>query len=285
MISYHFAILRYVHDAATEEFVNIGVVMWIPERSKLLFRINERVGRLSKFFKNIDTPSYRQMMSNLKRAADLKWASDNVTTPYLFKNIADRPIEIFHAIVREDASCFQWSRLMSGISQDAERRFEELFEEFVTFHDSPVTHQRRSDKEIWKYVRQMLRRHHLEESVQYGVKMEGRSYHYSFRMGWNNGIPQVLEPISFALKDSTRIVDKANTWHGRLFNLSMSNNFGFTAVVAQPHSGKMKAFNDGLAILNSAKSIRKIITEDEVSDYMSEIKNDLPTQREVPILF
>ena len=271
MTSYHFAILRYVHDVSTEEFVNIGVAMWIPDRAKLLFRVNERFGRLSGFFKNIDGPSYRQMVRNLK------CSFQEVATVHQ-KNAAGQPSEIFHAIVREDASCFQWSRLMSGISQDAERRFEELFEEFVTFHESSMAHQRRSDAEMWADVDHLLKVNHLDKHVQYGVRIEARNYDYSFRMGWNNGTRQVLEPISFALKKPAGIVDKANTWSGRLFHLSKSNNFGLTAVIAQPDDDNMEAFNDGWEILKGARSIRKIITEDEVDDYMSEIKKDLSIQ-------
>lgn len=284
MTSYHFAILRYVHDVSTEEFVNIGVVMWIPERSKLVFRVNERFSRLFSFFKDIDKSSYRKMVLNLKSAADFKWASDNVATAYLFKNTANHPFEIFHEIVREDASCFQWSRLMSGISKNAEGRFKELFEEFVTSHEPPAVHQRHSETEIWAHVDHALKVHLLDRRVEYGVKLETPSYHYSFRMGWNNGIPQVLEPISFALKKPTSIVDRANTWSGRLFNLSKSNTFGFTAVIAPPENDNMEAFNHGWEILKGARSIRKIITKDEVDDYMSEIASDLSTQREVPIL-
>lgn len=276
MTAYHFAILRYVHDASTEEFANIGVAMWMPERSKLLFRVNERFGRISNFFKNIDGPSYRQMIRNLKSASDFKWASDNVDTAYLFKNPIDHASEIFNGIVREDASCFQWSRLMSGTSKDAERRFEELFEEFVTFHESPAaSHRRRSETEIWKGVQHALKIHHLDKHVRYDVKIQAPNYDYSFRMGWNNGTRQVLEPISFALKEPTRIVDKANIWSGRLFNLSKSNTFDFTAVIALPENDNMKAFNSGLAILKDANSIREIITEDQVDDFMSEIEKDL----------
>ena len=284
MTSYHFAILRYVHDVSTEEFVNIGVAMWIPGRSKLLFRVNERCGRLFSFFKNVDKPSYRRMVRNLKRAADLKWGSDNVSPAYLFKNTANHPFEIFHAIVREDASCFQWSRLMSGITHDVERRFEELFEEFVTFHESSVVqfycdaYHPRSEPQIWKHVCHVLEVHHLDRRVEYGVKIEAPNYDHLFQMGWNNGTRQVLEPISFALKKPAGIVDKANTWSGRLFNLSKSNDFGLTAVIAPPGVDNMDAFNDGLAILKDARSIRKIITEDEVDDYMSEIKKDLSIQ-------
>ena len=279
MTAYHFAILRYVHDVSTEEFVNIGVAMWIRGRSQLLFRVNERFSRLSDFFKDFDLSSYRKMVYNLKSAADLKWVSDDVATAFLFKNSGDRPSEIFNEIARKDASCFQWSRLMSGITQDVENRFEELFEEFVTYHESPATPHYRNEQKIWTYVRHALKAHDLHTRVQYDVEMEGASYRYSFRMGWNNGIPQVLEPISFALKKPTNIVDRANTWSGRLFNLSKSNVFGFTAVVTPLENENMEAYNNGLEILKGARSVRKIITEDELNDYISEIKSDLSNQR------
>ena len=278
MTSYHFAILRYVHDVSTEEFVNIGVSMWIPERSKLLFRVNERFGRLSNFFKDIDGHNYRQMVRSLK------YSFHEVAAVHQFKEAANHPSDIFHEIVREDASCFQWSRLMSGISKDAEKRFEELFKEFVTFHESSVAphhhdaYHPRSEPQIWKHVRRVLKAHHLDRRVEYGVKIEAPNYNHSFQMGWNNGTRQVLEPISFAFKKSASIVDKANTWSGRLFHLSKSNDFGLTAVIAPPGNDNMEAFNNGLAILKDAKSIRNIITEDAVDDYMSEIKKDLSIQ-------
>lgn len=276
MTTYHFAILRYVHDVSAEEFANIGLAMWMPNRCKLLFRVNERISRLSNFFKNIDGPSYRQMIRNLKCASKFKWASDNVDTAYLFENAANHASEIFAGIVRPDASCFQWSRLMSGISKDAERRFDEMFEELVTFHESPpVSHRPRSAKGIWKDVRHALKLHHLDRHVRYNEKIQAPNYDYTFKMGWDNGKRQVLEPISFALREPAKIIDRANIWSGRLFSLSKDNTFDFTAVVAPPENGNMEAFNDGWAILKGAKSIRDIITEDEVNDFMAEIARDL----------
>jgi len=271
MTTYHFAILRYVHDVSAEEFANIGLAMWMPDRCKLLFRVNERISRLSNFFKNIDVRSYRQMIRNIK------WASDNVDTAYLFENAADHAAEIFAGIVRPDASCFQWSRLMSGISKDAERRFDELFEEFVTFHEAPpVSHRPRSAKGIWKDVQYALKIHDLDRHVRYNEKIQAPNYDYTFKMGWDNGMRQVLEPISFALREPTKIIDRANIWSGRLFSLSSKDNaFEFTAVVAPPENGNLDVFKDGLAILNGAKSVRAIIAEDELNDFMAEVAREL----------
>ena len=278
MKSYHFRILRYVHDVSTEEFVNIGVMMWIPERSKLIFDANERFGRLSGFFKNFDGSGYRQMIHNLQRS--FRAIDIDLQNPGLFKNTPETTSEIFNELVREDASCFQWSPLMSGISTNPEERFNQLFEEFVTFHEPLGAPQRRNETMIWKTVHQALKDRDLESRVQFDVKMETPDFHYSFKLGWHNGTRQVLEPISLTLRYPARIVDKAHTWSGRLFNLSKNNTFGCTAVLApRDEYVDMTAFNQGFAILKDARSMREIITEDEVNDYISEIEKDLPIER------
>ena len=113
---------------STEEFVNIGVVMWIPEHSTLMFRVNEQSRRLSGFFNDFDSKSYRLMIRNLQSSFN-KVALD-LPTLRLFKAKPENTSEIFYELVREDASCFQWSSIMSGISTVPEQRLDQLFEEF-----------------------------------------------------------------------------------------------------------------------------------------------------------
>lgn len=274
MTTYHFRILRYVHDVSTEEFVNIGVVMWIPEHSTLMFRVNEQSRRLSGFFNNFDSKSYRQMIHYLQSSFN-KVALDSQTLR-LLKDNPENTSEIFYELVREDASCFQWSSLMSGISTIPEQRLDQLFEEFVVFRKSPGPVQRRNKRVIWSTVLKALKAHDLEEHVQFRVMMKAASFDCPFKMGWNNGIPQVLEPISLNLGDPVEIIDTANTWSGRLSILSQENTFNCTAVIAPADkSVNIKAYNQGYEILKDACSMRKVISENEVNDYMPEIKQDL----------
>lgn len=277
MKSYHFRILRYVHDVSTEEFVNIGVVMWMPECSQLIFRLNTRFGRLSRFFTNFDGDGYCQMVRNFQYVFDE--IAKNLPQLDMLTDTPRNTYEIFDELVREDDSCFQWSPVMYGITANPEEQLNELFEEFVTFHES-LGHRRpprpRNESMIWKTVYQALKAHHLDSHVELGFTMKSASYEHSFRMGWNNGIRQVLEPISLGLRNPGQIIDKAHTWSGRLLNLSTGNEFGCTAVLAPraEHVDRI-AFNDGLQILKEAPSMREVITEDKVNDYMSEIKKDL----------
>ena len=274
MTTYHFRVLRYVHDVSTEEFVNIGVVMWIPEHSTLMFRVNEQSRRLSGFFNDFDSKSYRLMIRNLQSSFN-KVALD-LPTLRLFKAKPENTSEIFYELVREDASCFQWSSIMSGISTVPEQRLDQLFEEFVVVRKSHEPVQRRNKKMIWNTVRKALKAHYIDKLVQYHVTMKAASFDWPFKMGWDNGIPQVLEPISLTLPDPVDIIDKANAWGGRLSILSKDNTFKCTAVISPADEYvNMAAYNQSYAILKNARSMRKVITEDEVNDYMPEIKQDL----------
>ena len=277
MKSYRCRILRYVHDVSKGEFVNIGVVMWIPEHSRLIFRLNEQYGRISGFFKNFDGISYGQMVRHLQRS--FKKVASDLQKPPLTRDTSKNTFEVFNLLVREDASTFQWSQVISGISTNPEDRLDRLFEEFVTFHASlerRKSSQPRNGKMIWKTVHQAVKAHHLEDHVQLNVTMKSDSFGHLFKMGWYNGTRQVLEPISLGLRKPTEIIDRANTWSGRLFNLSKDNEFECTAVLALPGEHvDTTVFKQGRQILENARSMRKVIIENEVNDYMSEIKKDL----------
>lgn len=277
MKSYRCRILRYVHDVPKGEFVNIGVVMWIPEHSRLIFRLNEQYRRISGFFKNFDGLSYRHILRNLQRS--FKKVASDLQKPPLIRNTSKNTFEVFNLLVREDSSTFQWSQVISGISPNPEDRLDRLFEEFVTFHESlgrrssPLP---RNERMIWKTVHQALKAHHLENHVERDVTMRSDSFGHSFKMGWYNGTRQVLEPIALGLREPAEIIDRANIWSGRLFNLSRKNAFHCTAVLApRAEHVDMKAFNGGVQILKDAPSMREVITEDDINDFMSEIKKDL----------
>ena len=260
MKPYRCRILRYVHDVPKGEFVNIGVVMWIPEHSRLIFRLNEQHRRLSGFFKNFDGISYRQILRNLQRS--FKKVASDLQKPPLTRDTPKNTFEVFNLLVREDASTFQWSQVISGISANPEDRLDRLFEDFVTFHESLSRRrspQPRNKTMIWKTVHQALKAHHLENHVERDFTMRSGSFDHSFKVAWYNGMQQVLEPISLGLLKPEGIIDRANVWSGRLFNLSKSNEFGCTVVLApRDEHVDMTAFNDGVQILKDAPSMREV---------------------------
>jgi hypothetical protein len=55
--TFTYTILRYVHDIATGEFVNMGVALYAPEAKYVSAICNSRYGRLSKLFRESPFPA------------------------------------------------------------------------------------------------------------------------------------------------------------------------------------------------------------------------------------
>ena len=55
MKNYQYQILRYYPDVVAEEFINVGIVFFIPEERKLISKIIENSSRLGALYHGIDT--------------------------------------------------------------------------------------------------------------------------------------------------------------------------------------------------------------------------------------
>lgn len=271
MITYHYRVLRYVNDVYIDEFVNVGVMMWIPEYDELMFEATSFYERFSQFFSDFDGTVYREMVQNTRE--DFKAFSRDLDILRLYKGHPRKPSDIFFELVNNDPTCLQWSPLISGVCTSPDQRFEQLFNEYVGQHKkNPPT---QYDK-IWAVVDKALEAHQLKNHVQLNFPMRAANVDWKFKMGWNNGIQQVLEPMPLAFKRPLKIIDTANIWSGRLDILADRHNFKCTAVVSKkPNNDNIEAYYQAFEILENVQSMCKVITENEVPEYISEIENDL----------
>lgn len=271
MTPYQFVLLRYMNNASAGELVNIGVVMWLPRQKRIVFSLNERYGRLSTFFQPFDGSSYRQMVKNL--SAHFAAVSRELTeSGRSIENIGD----LLPLLVRDDASCFQWSQAMGGISAEPEAELQDLVAELVERHEVRSSRQRRDEAEIWSNVEQRLRARGLLQRVQSSVEISSPNYAYKFKTGWQNGVRQVLEPISFDYLSAPDVIEKANTWSGRLLNLGKAADFQMTGVVAPPQRvDLLPVYNQARAILADMPQVRRLLTEDELDLFLPEIERDM----------
>lgn len=274
MKPYQFAILRYVHDVSTHEFVNIGVVTWTPKTNKFAFKVNEHYRRLSKFFPGFDGGNYHALVRNL--IGCFESVAIGLENHELFESEPKTIHELLPRILPFDNSCFQWSQVMSGISEDPEKRLEQLFGDFVGRNDPELPRERQDEGSIWRRVFERTSYHGLASKIERDVRIATARYFWDFKMGWKNGIPQVLEPVSLDLTDSDRIKEKSNSWVGRLQTLGKSNAFKMTAVVSAPRDlALLSAFEDSCAILGDSPSIRRVISEKELDDFLIEVKAEI----------
>lgn len=274
MSRYQFALLRYVHDPVAGEFANIGVVLFDVDGERLLVRTSERYRRITEFFRTLNNTAYRTMVRHVERSlADI---DERLRQRDALFPVPETLEEALAAVFVDPESCIRPSPIMYGVQENVEGRFEELFVEFVSQYDNFVERDRRDEEDVRRAFDRELVRAGLAQRVQYGYPINAPNYRYQFHAGWMNGRPQVMEPISLDLVDGTRIVDKANLWHGRLASLAQGNDFGFTAVVAPPADPTLeRGFEKALRILRSHPIVRAVVTESHADRAIGMIRDDV----------
>lgn len=273
MKGYQFAILRFRLDFVAAEFVNVGLLGWVPEERRLVLKLSYLYGRLSRFYNDFDGTAFVHLARGLNKkfqtVVEALRSGDG-----LFEKQPHDVSDILEALVPPGPGCFTWSPVMAGLAENPEVRFEALFNEFVSRHQPHGEVVRRDERMIWQGIDDELAKANLSPHIRPWL-VTGPRYKYEFKCAWENGEPQVLEPISLDYSESERILNKANVWTGRLYNLGDAR-FAMTAVVARPReSGLGNAYTNARAILLDHPHIRNVIEEREVPDFAQDIWRDI----------
>lgn len=264
---YQFALLRYVHNQAAAEFLNVGVVLWVPDTHVLRFQFNQHYGRASSFFDGFDGSTYRKAISGLTgQFSTFSAVLARGEETSLFTPAASNLVDVLRKLLPSDSSAFQWSHVMSGIAVEPEARLDGIYQEFVARHDQRTKSERRVEAAIWSDVEHSLRslKFVSEGKVKFDVTVKSRNLEHQFHAGWKNGVTQLLEPIAFDYSDPADVIEKAVKWHGRLTLLAEGLDFRLTAVVSAPRDAAgRKAFTQAQSILRDTDLVREIVPEQE----------------------
>jgi hypothetical protein len=271
---YSYVILRYVHDVLTSEFINVGVVMYVPSHGRIIARTRNTIGRLRGVFPDLERHAFTSMMANLRREFH-KVARRKFKTP-LF-NWEETLASIVRETVPHDDSSLQWSALSAGITDNPQGTFESIYERFVARYDTSAKH-RRTDDDVWRPVLQKLEERNLANSLTEKV-IAGSLDDVRFKHAWKNGQWNVYEPISFDLADEDGIKRKAREWLGHLTAVVDKNStepFKAHFLIGAPSNGHLiEAFHTAKEILRRAPNEPQIFEEDQVDELVSQIEDEI----------
>ena len=119
--TFTYTVLRYVHDIATGEFVNMGVALYAPEAKYISAICNPRYGRLSKMFLDVNLQLFA--LGHALHSGPVRGTCEKNLGSEL--PLAEKPksiMEIAHGILPRDDSALQWSEPNGGITEDPARR-------------------------------------------------------------------------------------------------------------------------------------------------------------------
>jgi hypothetical protein len=197
----YYSILQYIPDPERAEGVNIGLMLFCPEKNFLKIQISERNGRVRRLFGR-----RRSSSANLSRLDAFKTAFEE-----RIELEAGRihTLEDFRAFVNTRANQLRLTDPRPVRVDDPEAELLNLFALLVEEDEPSHMPMQRATTAIKRQFNHLLTAHKLDELVQRDVHVElpllGQQ-RYPF--GFSNGRPNVIEPETFELPTQREIIDR-----------------------------------------------------------------------------
>jgi hypothetical protein len=120
---FHYAILRYIHDIVSGEFVNMGIVM-ATENGSVLARFARDFRRIERVFPTASRSDIKRKVRHISRTMSKR----NPSTGTLKKKDSDALLmEITSSLLPPDDSSLQFTAANGGMTSDIQKQLESLF--------------------------------------------------------------------------------------------------------------------------------------------------------------
>lgn len=235
MKPFQFLTLRYLHDAITGEFANLGVVVYVPGEF-LGARFNSRTGRLRAIFGQVEKPHLKSLLGYMDR----RFQSLATEIPQTLIDRHPDLQQLANSILAADDSAVQWSPLQNGLTRNPAEELERLFARLVTCYDEQTTPRHRNDQDVWRVFSAALREKRVLDKLT-EKKLVAKDFEHTFEHAWKNGLWNLYEPLAFDYEDPSGIQEKAGRWLGRgvaLNDAEEAHKFWF--LVGEPETEKLK---------------------------------------------
>lgn len=272
--AYTYTVLRYVHDIATGEFLNLGVALYSPEAAFLGARYRTTFSRLTAAFAGLRAESLRSTISFLQKQFDEQ--GKRLREELALDDRSDSIMPIAHGVLPADSSSLQWSPPGAGLTENAEATLNQLFDRLVVRYSKVENHEQRTDDEVWHHFRRDLEKHnalrHLEPKI-ISVQDDEVRFEHAFK----NGLWHCLEPLSFDLATEDGIRQKAHRWLGQLSSVREARErFKVYLLLGEPQRDELrKPFSKVLSILDKIPVEHEIVREAESETFTREFAREI----------
>jgi hypothetical protein len=273
-MAYSYTMLRYMHDVLTGEFINVGIVVFVPSTGYVGYKTRLTMGRLKGAFPDIDRTAFVRSMRAVRRGLQRVAAIEQ--NAGMLRTEGDAAAVARRAMPQNDSS-LRWSDCGAGVTSDPDSTLERLFDRFVSKYDTHAR-ARRTDDDIWRPVRQKLEEHNLANRFQ-EKHIRGGLDDIVFRHAWKNGQWHVYEPLSFDLVDADGIKSKAREWLGHLSAVvagGETERFKPHFIVGAPSNPSLQdAYHKAIAILEKAPNHPRVFEESQLDALVRQIEDEV----------
>jgi hypothetical protein len=147
---YSYAVLRYVHDVATSEFVNVGVAVHCEENDFFNVKLSHSPSRVSMLFPNLDIKSFCNVLKIIDaKFTEISNVDGNLT---LFKSNSNLET-ILSSVTPKDDSALVWSNASFGLTVNIQKTLDDLFGRYVMQYVKDTHRSNLTDDDILKHFK------------------------------------------------------------------------------------------------------------------------------------
>jgi hypothetical protein len=269
---YTYSVIRYLHDPATGEVLNIGVILSAPAAGVIEARLEHRYERLSAAFIDFDGEHYRRALQQFNQVLDILRDRLSATTLFDMWDISSNAQSVAKEIWPDTDLSFQIGEVMAGISDDLSDTIESIFHRMVTSQYQRMTQEKRTDDEVWSVYHKPLVRRHVAGNLRPTV-LTTSEVDVKFAHAFRNEKWHVLQPLSMDLKRKENIQNKATRWLGNAYALEANAELSTLYVLLGPPSIETNrtAYIKAKNLLNKMPIKHQLIEEDEAEDFAEHI--------------
>ena len=284
-----YSVLRYHHNPATGEAVNVGVLIFAPTLGLVRFKSTTHTYALSKLFRGFERDVFMRFLTALDRAIQNlqgtlednrqqlpMFESTAFSTPQFLQNreinVAGATVEdIARWLVPDAGLSFQFGEARGGITDDVLNVHDTLFDRLIT-QQRPARdkNERRSNDEVWTVFQDALNRYGITRHLRpHTVKMPLFEDPIPFHHAYKNEKWHAIEPISFDYAEARSIREKALLWYG--YGAALAQDQGFAQLyilLGKPENrAQLKDYNGAKSWLNRMENKPELVEEEEAADF------------------
>lgn len=272
---YKYCILKYKHSPFLDESINIGLLVFYGNIGKFSFTYSKNLSRVKYIYNNVPEKTIKEYLKQIDKK--IKNFSPNNDVFHKLE-IDDFSSFISKYLLPFDGTVLQFSNFKTEYQHDFKNEFiEEILLNKYFIDDIKLQFNQPKEPELlqqfYKNLKgldfNLINKDKTKFFIDYTITNETGN-EFKFDYAWQNGSLNLVKPISFDLKESKSIAEKAYKNLGQFIDLeneAKKNNLCYDLILGRPKSkGLFKDYDHAISLLEKINYSR-IIEENEINNY------------------
>lgn len=270
-IPYTYCVVRYVHDPAAGEALNVGVLAFSPSERWVACRVEPRYARLSSTFRDFTGHHYRAATRRMIAAVDslkARWRDEFPSIEGMPKTVDN----VFRMLFPDPGLSLQRGEMYSGLAYDLEQAIVGIFDRMVASQHPEGSEARRTDTQVWSMFQEPLEKHGVLEALQ-PKRFSSSAFSIEFDYAWKNTEWHVFQPLSMDYRQADSLQRAATIWLGNATALKDQEELGELNILLGPpqSSAQRNAYARAKDLLHKMPVTHRLIEESEAEDFAQEL--------------